>query len=89
MREQKKAKFETGDNVRPVSGLHKGEIGIIKEVHDMILTPNALASYKVRFDVKSQFGYSDYEYGWYAENELMPNVIGAMGFSMEGQCTPQ
>jgi hypothetical protein len=81
MKETKKAKFETEDKVRPVTGLHRGELGIVKEINDMILTPNSNVCYKVRFEVKSQFGYSDYEHAWYQENELSPNQLSPMGFA--------
>jgi hypothetical protein len=79
----KKARFETGDNVRPMTGTYSGQMGIVKEINDMILTPNSEPTYKVQFEVKSQFGYSDYDYRWYTERELSPNVLSPMGFHQE------
>ena len=83
------ARFEYGDKVRPIRGIRRGEMGTIKEIHGMVLTPNSEVTYKVRFDVVTQFGYSDYEYGCYQESELQPVVVGQMGFTMEDKCATQ
>jgi hypothetical protein len=82
-KEIKKAKFEAEDKVRPLIGSYAGQLGIVKEINDMILNTHSEPSYKVRFEIQSQFGYSDYDYRWYQERELSPNVLSPMGFHME------
>lgn len=78
--------FEVNDPVRPHTGIHAGELGMIKEVNTVVLTPHAAVAYKVRFNVTTQFGYTDYEDIWYTENQLQLVKAGTVGFKMEEQC---
>ena len=73
-------KFYEGQKVQPLGGLHKGETGIIKEVHESLHAARPNPTYKVRFSVKSQFGYDDFEYAWYNENEIQEAVGAQIGF---------
>jgi len=84
--EKKNPIFEVNDPVRPHTGIHAGELGMIKEVNTVVLTPHAAVAYKVRFQIISQFGYADYEDLWYTENQLQSVRVGNIGFKMGEQC---
>ena len=85
-KEIKKARFEQEDKVRPVTGAYAGHLGIVKEVHDLILTASSDVTYRVRFNVTNQFGFADYDYIWYTERELSPNMLSQIGFKKEEEC---
>jgi hypothetical protein len=73
-------KFFEGQKVQPIGGIHKDETGMVKEVHESLHTARPEVTYKVRFTTKSQFGYDDFEYSWYNENELKEAEVARIGF---------
>ena len=77
-------RFEVGDRVSPIKGFRKGLTGVIKEVNESLHPANPSRTYKVRFSIKSQFGYNDYEYGWYTGDEIEMIPLN-MGFNKESK----